>query len=134
MDLIFNRTVVNSPTPLDVLERRVDNTYLYRYDLQEIPREKSDDSEMSPIPEGNTYSYVSVMLNGYPNKNEVIKYLIRQLLTTEDELKIINDYNEVVSLAPEYESTEEYRTYMDYLTIRHEIKSKVNEDFKNLDI
>lgn len=134
MDLIFNRTVVNSPTPLDVLERRVDNTYLYRYDLQEIPQEKSDDTEMSPIPEGNTYSYVSVMRNGYPNKNEVIKYLIRQLLTTEDELKIINDYNEVVSLVPEYESTEEYRTYMDYLTIRHEIKSKVNEDFKNINI
>ena len=134
MDLIFNRTVVNSPTPLDVLERRVDNTYLYRYDLQEIPQEKSDDTKMSPIPEGNIYSYVSVMLNGYPNKNEVIKHLIRQLLSEEDELKIINDYNEVVSLVPEYESTDEYRTYMNYLTIRHEIKSKVNEDFKNLNI
>ena len=134
MNLIFNRTVVSNSTPLEILERRVDNTYLYRYDLQEIPQEKHDDSETRPIPEGNTYSYVSVMLNGYPNKNEVIKYLIRQLLTTEDELKIINDYNEVVSLVPEYENTEEYRTYMDYLTIRHEIKSKVSEDFKNLNI
>ena len=134
MNLIFNRTIVSSYTPLEILERRVDNTYLYRYDLQEIPQERSDDSETRPIPEGNTYSYVSVMLNGYPNKNEVIKYLIRQLLTAEDELKIINDYNEVVSLVPEYESTEEYRTYMHYLTLRHEIKSKVSEDFKNLNI
>ena len=134
MNLIFNRTVVSSTTPLDILERRVDNTYLYKYDLQEIPQEESDDSETRPIQEGNTYSYVSVMLNGYPNKSEVIKYLIRQLLTEEDELKIINDYNEVINLVPEYESTDEYKTYMDYLTVRHEIKSKVNEDFKNLNI
>lgn len=134
MNLIFNRTVVSSTTPLDILERRVDNTYLYRYDLQDIPQEESGDSETRLIPEGNKYSYVSIMLNGYPNKNEVIKYLIRQLLTTEDELKIINDYNEVVNLVPEYESTDEYKTYMDYLTVRHEIKSKVSKDFKNLDI
>ena len=134
MNLIFNRTVVNSLTPLDILERRADNTYLYRYDLHEIPQEESDDSETRPIQEGNTYSYVSVMLNGYPNKSEVIKYLIRQLLTEEDELKIINDYNEVVNLVSGFENTDEYKTYMNYLTIRHEIKSKVSEDFKNLDI
>ena len=136
MDLMFNRTIVSDTTVPEILERRKDNTYLYRYDLQEIVKEESTSEEESSIPstDEHTYSYVSVMLNGYPNRGEVIKYLIRQLVTLEDELKIINDYNEVVKLVKNYTKTEEYKTYMDYLTIRHEIKSKVSEDFKNLNI
>lgn len=133
MNLAFDRVVKDYVTPPAVLERNKGNMYLYRYDIIEVPYEPSNDN-MEPTHEGKRYSFVEVLLPGYPNKNEVIKYLIRQLVSLEDELKIINDYNEVIHLDENYLNSDEYTTYIEYLRIRHEIKSKVNTDFNNYNI
>ncbi len=133
MNLSFDRVIKDYVTPPAVLERNKGNMYLYRYDIVEASSTEPSDDDI-PVPEGTKYSFVEVLLPGYPNKNEVIKYLIRKLVSLEDELKIINDYNEVLHLDPDYVNSEEYKTYMEYLRVRHEIKSKLKTDFDNYSI
>lgn len=119
MNLVFNKTIITSKEIPTVIERRKDNTCLYKYDLQEIA---TDTEELK-------YSYVPVVLKGYPNRNEAIKGLLRKLVTLEDELKLINDFNEAVE-NDELKSPE-YTEYIKYLEFRKEIKQKVKTDFTN---
>lgn len=133
---MLHRTTSDYNPP--VIERIAGFTYIYRYDIQqEDPVSRKDvmggeDSENSedeePIPQ---YSFVSVTLKGYPSRQQTIKALLKQMYSIEDELKIINDYNEVMALSEDPTSTDEYNTYIDYLTVRRAIKIKVNDDFTN---
>lgn len=128
MNLILDRTIYTSVEKPAIIERNKDHTYAYRYDLKEEAKKDTEDEMTSEI-EGTKYSYVSVLLKGYPNRNETIKYLLRKLVSLEDELKLVNDYNEAVKF--EDFDSEEYKSYIDYLTLRKTIKTKVKEDFKN---
>lgn len=123
MNFNLSRTSLDFKPP--VIERIKGMHYIYRYDIQE--------EEVSSIEEeGKTekrYSFVEVSLAGYPNRRQVVKALLKQLITLEGEFNILNDYNEVVNLEKNYKETEEYKVYMQYITLRHTIKNKVKEDF-----
>lgn len=127
MNLEFNRVYVDANEMPAVIERYAGNKYLYRYDLRQEEPVQSEENE-SPM---GRYSFVDVRLVGYPNHNETIKYLIRQLISLEDELKLINDYNESVLFEPDSSTSEGYQDYITYLEVRRTIKSKVKTDFSN---
>lgn len=125
MNLKFNRLYIDSNCNLDIIERIPSNYYIYKYDLRE---ESEDEFQSSP---NKKYSYVEVKLKGFPNYNETIKALLRMLVSLEDELKLINDYNEALEFEYEYKDTKEYKNYIEYISFRKEIKDKVKQDFTN---
>lgn len=124
MNLQFVRTYMDTNERPSVFERLKGNMYLYRYDIQQEAPVETEDSEESL----DRYSFVAVQLKGYPNSNEVIKCMIRMLLSLEDELKLLNDYNESIIFGePLYDDSE----YIQYLTLRRLLKTVVSNDFKN---
>lgn len=125
MNLQFNRIIIDADEQPAVIERYAGFMYLYRYDLRQ---EEPIESETEDTPK-NRYSFVEVRLKGYPNRNETIKDLIRKLVSLEDELKLVNDFNEA-SLHNEVNSTD-YKDYIKYLEFRREIKQNVRTDFSN---
>ena len=131
MNLIFDRVYMNADEQPVVLEKIAGNMYLYRYDLREEEPVESDNEMFN---ESRRFSFVEVRLKGCPNKSETIKHLIRRLVTLEDELKLLNDYNEVINLEENASNSEEYENYMRYLEFRKEIKQKVKHDFDNNNI
>lgn len=123
MNLTFARTYIDTNERPEVFERLKGNMYLYRYDIQQEESIKDEETKETV----NRYSFVTVQLKGYPNSNEVIKYLIRLIVSLEDELKLINDYNESLLFNESAEDSE----YVQYLTLRRELKTKVINDFNN---
>lgn len=124
MNLEFGRIIIDADTPPATIERYAGYMYIYRYELKQEEPITSEDRLFK-----NRYSFVEVRLKGYPNRNETVKYLLRQLVSLEDELKLINDYNE--SIITNNTNSTDYSNYVKYLTFRREVKSKVNEDFTN---
>lgn len=123
MNFNLSRTSLDFKPP--VIERIKGMHYIYRYDIQEEEVSSIEDAGKTE----KRYSFVEVSLAGYPNKRQVVKALLKQLITLEGEFNILNDYNEVVNLEKNYKETEEYKVYMQYITLRHTIKNKVKEDF-----
>lgn len=125
MNFNLSRTSLDFKPP--VIERIKGMHYIYRYDIQEeeVPSMRDENKTEK------RYSFVEVPLAGYPNRRQVVKVLLKQLITMEDELNILNDYNEVVNLEENYKETEEYKVYMQYIILRHTIKNKVKEDFNH---
>lgn len=123
MNFNLSRTSLDFKPP--VIERIKGMHYIYRYDIQEEEVSSIEDAGKTE----KRYSFVEVALAGYPNRRQVVKALLKQLITLEGEFNILNDYNEVVNLEKNYKETEEYKVYMQYITLRHTIKNKVKEDF-----
>lgn len=123
MNLEFGRVTIDADEKPAVIERYAGHMYIYRYDIQHETIESEENEHQ------NRYSFVEVRLKGFPNRNETVKYLLRQLVTLEDELKLINDYNE--SIITNNTDSTDYSDYVKYLTFRREVKSKVNNDFTN---
>lgn len=123
MNFNLSRTSLDFKPP--VIERIKGMHYIYRYDIQEEEVSSIEDAGKTE----KRYSFVEVALAGYPNRRQVVKALLKQLITVEGEFNILNDYNEVVNLEKNYKETEEYKVYMQYITLRHTIKNKVKEDF-----
>lgn len=126
MNLEFGRIYIDTDETPAVIERYAGSMYLYRYDLkleEPVETESEDDTPKS------RYSFVEVRLKGYPNRNETIKCLLRKLVTLEDELKLINDFNEAVE--NDELNSDDYTNYKKYLEFRKEIKRKVRTDFDN---
>lgn len=127
MDLVLNRTYTDGSDGLEIIRRLPDKHYLYKYDFREEPDKQREDGTTEKC-----YSYVPVLLKGYPNLNEVIKYLLRQVISLENELKMINDLNEIKMLDEgNINESPEYEVYTRYLELRREIKHKVRDDFNN---
>lgn len=126
MNLEFGRIYIDADEAPAVIERYAGSMYLYRYDLkleEPVETESEDDTPKS------RYSFVEVRLKGYPNRNETIKCLLRKLVTLEDELKLINDFNEAVE--NDELNSDDYTNYKKYLEFRKEIKRNVRTDFDN---
>lgn len=126
MNLEFGRIYIDTDETPAVIERYAGSMYLYRYDLkleEPVETESEDDTHKS------RYSFVEVRLKGYPNRNETIKCLLRKLVTLEDELKLINDFNEAVE--NDKLNSDDYTNYKKYLEFRKEIKRNVRTDFDN---
>lgn len=123
MNLEFGRLYIDTNEELPVIERYAGNMYLYRYDLRLEESVEEDETNLK------RYSFVEVRLQGYPNRNETIKNLIHQLVSSDDEMKLNNDYNEVMNFEDNPKETDAYKEYMKYLNFRKEIRTKVNVDF-----
>ena len=126
MNLEFGRIYMDADETPAVIERYAGGMYLYRYDLkleEPVETESEDDTPKA------RYSFVEVRLKGYPNRNETIKCLLRKLVTLEDELKLINDFNEAVE--NDDLDSDDYTNYKKYLEFRKEVKRNVRTDFDN---
>lgn len=98
-------------------------SYIYNHDIQEFD---SVDEEGNQV---KKYSFVSVQLKGYPNVNAILQALFKSLISTDAELKLINDYNtEVLS----GNTIAEDNPYITYLRLRQSTKEKVLNDFKSI--
>lgn len=99
-----------------------DGTYYYNYDVQE--GERYTENGITPI-----YTAVCVMVQGMPNYNNIVKALIRNYYTTDEEFDLINSYNEAIQEG--LTEGKDIIKYKDYLALRIQIKDYVKKDFQS---
>lgn len=107
------------------IQKLGNGTYYYNYDIKEI--EVISDSELEEQKK-TLYSFIQVLLEGQPDYKKCIQAVIRQYLSSEDELSLINKYNKyLIGLSKDSDT---YNDYLDYVNLVSEIQTKVKLDFK----
>lgn len=107
------------------IQKLGNGTYYYNYDIKEI--EVISDSELEEQKK-TLYSFIQVFLAGQPDYKKCIQAVIRQYLSSEDELSLINKYNKyLIGLS---EDSDTYNDYLEYVNLVSEIQTKVKLDFK----
>lgn len=107
------------------IQKLGNGTYYYNYDIKEI--EVISDSELEEQKK-TLYSFIQVLLAGQPDYKKCIQAVIRQYLSSEDELSLINKYNKyLIGLS---EDSDTYNDYLEYVNLVSEIQTKVKLDFK----
>lgn len=107
------------------IQKLGNGTYYYNYDIKEI--EVISDSELEEQKK-TLYSFIQVLLAGQPDYKKCIQAVIRQYLSSEDELSLINKYNKyLIGLS---EDLDTYNDYLEYVNLVSEIQTKVKLDFK----
>lgn len=106
---------VYSDTYPTVLEKDVNGSYLYRWDIQTEQRD-----------EYIGYSYYEVVVWPTLTANKILETCINELWGTDVEAKKLNDYNAVLLgiLDESY-----IDIYKDFLQKRKELKEQVDSDF-----
>lgn len=115
---------IQAETCPDIIYRLGNNTYYYNYDIQEIEIDNSTELEQKIE---IRYTFIQVLLRGQPDYRKCIQAVIRQYLSTEDELSLINKYNRY--LAGLDSDSNVYKKYLEYVTLVSDIQQKVKSDF-----
>lgn len=108
------------------IEKLSDNSYYYNYIIGEdnVQVEKPN----SEVPTIETrYYYLRSYLSGAPNYKEAIVSIIRQYVSVDDEIALINKYN-TYNLGLDTDQTA-CNEYEDYCLLVSDIRKKVKEDF-----
>lgn len=92
------------------------NNYYYNYDIQEIQ-----------ILDKQMYSFIEIKLTGNPDYKQCIKEIIRQYVSAEEELDLINSAN--ASTNNVVNNSSNITNYTDYLNLVNTIKINVKNDF-----
>lgn len=97
------------------------NKYYYNYNIEE--KEYIDENNNL----GNMYSYIQVKLSGIPNYSDCIKAVIREYISSDEELSLINKYNSYQNGIINDPSI--CSEYLNYCKLVAEIKENVKKDF-----
>lgn len=108
------------------IQKLGNGTYYYNYDIKEIEVISDESTELEEKIE-TQYSFIQVLLRGQPDYRKCIQAVIRQYLSAEDELSLMNKCNKyLIGLS---EDSDTYNSYLEYVNLVSEIQSKVKADF-----
>lgn len=116
---------ITSEVEPESFERLGNGSYYYNYDIRfegTIIREEEE------VPQ---WSFVQVLIYGYPAYNDCVPAIIRAGVSENEEFNIINSYNKEVLLNAENEGPATI-AYKEYLTFVDEVKEKTREAFDKL--
>ena len=105
-----------SPDKPESIQYLGNNNYYYNYDIQEIQ-----------ILDKQMYSFIEIKLTGNPDYKQCIKEIIRQYVSAEEELDLINSNNATTNNVVNNSSN--ITNYIDYLNLVNTIKINVKNDF-----
>lgn len=108
------------------IETLGDGTYYYNYDIKSRVVSVQDMSDKKPHDE-TMYNFVQVHLAGQPDYKEIIRAVIREHVTQDEEFDLINSSNRVVLGLSD--ATSDRQKYLEYLEVVEVIKQKVRADF-----
>ena len=113
---------INYRTRPKTFEQLGDGSYYYNYDIQEvlIPDTMQEEAHVE-------WTCLQVMLWGPISYTECVKAIIHLFIGTDDELKLVNNYNCYVLGIGDDSAKEQY---LEYLDLRAEIKANVRKDFE----
>lgn len=114
-----------------VLERLKNNTYYFRWNIQQEQKTIGEDEEGNPITQ-NQYVYDEVIFDGQPSSDIILEAAIRSFISADEEKKLINDYNaykENVLIDEKYKNR-----YMDFLSKRAELKTAIEQSCTTLNL
>lgn len=114
-----------------VLERLKNNTYYFRWNIQQEQKTIGEDEEGNPITQ-NQYVYDEVIFDGQPSSDIILEAAIRSFISADEEKKLINDYNaykENVLIDEKYKNR-----YMDFLSRRAELKTAIEQSCTTLNL
>ena len=117
--------IINDLRP-NIIQRLGNNNYYYNYNITE-EEQVVNDIQTNEQTTKTVYSFIQVKLAGIPNYKECIKSIIRQYLTEEEELDLINSSN--ASSNGINNSIEDINKYNEYLQLLNTIKINVKNDF-----
>ena len=83
--------IINDSRP-NIIQRLGNNNYYYNYNITE-GEQVVNDIQTNEQTTKTIYSSIQVKLSGTPNYKECINAIIRQYLTEEEELDLINSSN-----------------------------------------
>lgn len=88
---------------------------IYHYDIKPIK-----------IKDKDFYSYIEVIIDGYPTYEKKVKSIIRTYLSVDEEFDIINSYNKYnLGIDTNSKAKEDYIEYLNLLnTIKQNIKNE----------
>ena len=118
--------IINDSRP-DIIQRLGNNNYYYNYNITE-GEQVVNNIQTNEQTTKTIYSSIQVKLSGIPNYKECIKAIIRQYLTEEEELDLINSSNATTNGIAN--STSDIQKYNNYLQLLDTIKSNVKTDFE----
>ena len=107
-------------------ERLGNGSYYYNYDIKfegTIIREEEE------VPQ---WSFVQVLIYGYPTYEDCVPAIIRAGVSLNEEFNIINSYNKEMLLNTENEGPATI-AYKEYLAFVDEVKEKTREAFNKLE-
>lgn len=100
-----------------------DGTYYYNYDVKEL---LVNSSELEDTVE-TWYNFIQVLLRGQPDYKKCVQAIIRQYISLEDELSLVNRYNKyLLGLNTDIDA---YNDYLEYINLVSEIQTKIKADF-----
>lgn len=126
LDSIYKKSTIKP----DLFKDLGNNIWEYNYDIQEqsciVPNMNTINNSNS----GETitmYNYIPVRIQGKPTYDECFKAVWRKLYTIDQEIQLINDYNESV-----INKTEVPTQYTDYLHTRKQVMQQIKKDVSTL--
>lgn len=106
------------------IEKLGNGTYYYNYDIQSKQVTITDGEDQK---EETRWTYIQVHLRGVPSYTACVQGIIRQFVTAEDELSLINKYSAYqMGVINDSSICTEYQEYVGLVS---SIKSNVKKDF-----
>lgn len=104
------------------IQRLGDGTYYYNYDIR---YDGEVEKEGEKVPQ---WSFIQVMIYGYPCYGDCVKTIIRAYLDSGQEFELVNSYNKAIHEG-QPETHKDIVAYFEFLSLLDEIKSKTREVF-----
>ena len=99
-----------------------DGRYYYNFHVVETEKKDPETGEVTP-----SFDYDQVVIVGKPTYHKVVAAVIRDKYSVDDELALINNYNESLK-AKTKGNPESVKEYEEYLVFRTETKEMVKTD------
>lgn len=110
----------------DLIEKLGNGTYYYNYDIKSKEVNVTD-PETEDVTKETRWTYIQVHLRGVPECTACIQAIIREYISTEEELALINKYSAYqMGIITDSSICSEYQEYCGLVTT---IKANVKKDF-----
>lgn len=108
-----------------IIEKLGNGTYYYNYDIKS--KNIIVDNQEEQV-EKTIWTYIQVHLNGVPNHDDCIRGVIKQFVSIDDELALINKYSAYqLGISTDDSICIKYQDYIETLT---NIRKNVKKDFE----
>lgn len=111
-----------------------DGSYFYRWDIREVEvaHQQGDQEEDATKTQ---FACEEVVVWGTVSANKITQAVIADLIGSDHEQKLINEYNSaVLGMLPEEEAESKIEAYKAFLQKRSEVKAQVDADCAELGI
>lgn len=112
----MNRIIsIQNPKTIEIIGN---DKYYFNYDIKEYDKYINEEGE-----EVVRYSYIQIKLIGVPQYRDVVRRIIREYISDNEEFELINDYNKYKLGILTDKNVEQ--KYLNYLNLVEEIKTNV---------